>query len=248
MSELLNDMRARISTTIDRIDSIMSIITEYSGGKDPSSLKARFDNELESITAGELAYAKQLMSKLVISGNKPHQGTEKLIDLFNSNLKASNPIGLTSGHPIHNYMAENREIMKLAQNLLGPRTDLAETYEQLIKVNMHYTRKENYLFPYFEQYGFDNPNQVMWTTHDEIRKSTKMCQFLFNSGNLEDLAEVEPIMLRALQKMISEEELVLFPTALEMFSVDDWTEISAAEGEIGFCFIKIPEPWKPAVE
>jgi len=145
-------------------------------------------------------------------------------------------------------MAENREILKLVQNLLGPRNDLAETFKKLLQVNLHYSRKENCLFPHFEQYGINTPTTIMWNIHNEIRKSIKMCQYLFNSGLLEELAEIEPKMLEDLQTMIDKEELVLFPTALEIFSAEDWQEISAVEGEIGFCFIEIPEPWKQTVE
>ncbi|MCP4145005.1 MAG: DUF438 domain-containing protein [bacterium] len=194
-----------------------------------------------SVGAGEFSYAAQLMNKHNFSDQQLQHNIEELIDIFSAGLEPNKPVRLASGHPINNFMAENQELMKLAQNLLGPRENLAETYEKLLQVNIHYTRKESLLFPYFERYGFDKPSTVMWDVHNEIRKSVKMCQYLLNSGNLEELAEIEPKMLEDLQSMVTKEELILFPTALEMLSDDDWIEISAAEGEIGFCLIQIPE-------
>ena len=52
------------------------------------------------------------------------------------------------------------------------------TYERLLKVDVHYTRLGNQLFPLLESKGFDKPSKVMWTLHDDIRKAIKGCRKL----------------------------------------------------------------------
>ena len=248
MSEFLNDMSSKINTSASRVDAIMRTVTDFFAGTEPSTLKARFEAELGSITAGEFAYAEQLMDKYGFTDDQLHSNIEDLINIFRSGLEAGGSTGLSAGHPIDNYIAENLEIIKLAKNLLGPRENLEETYEKLLQVDLHYTRKENQLFPVFEKYGFDKPSKLMWTIHDDIRKAIKMCHQLFNADNMDKLAELEPKMLQGLQGMVFKEEKILFPTALEMFSESDWVKMSAGDAEIGFCFIGTPEPWTPSIE
>ncbi len=243
MSEFLNDMSSRINTSTTRVDAIMRTVTDFFDGVEPSTLAARFAAELGSITASEFAYAEQLMDKYGFSDDQLHNKIEDLINIFKAGLEAGGSTGISAGHPVDNYIAENKEIMKLAQNLLGPRENLAETFDKLLQVDLHYTRKENQLFPVFEKYGFDKPSKLMWTIHDEIRKAIKMCHQLFTAGDMEKLAALEPKMLKGLQGMVFKEEKILFPTALEMFDNSDWIKMSEGDAEIGFCFIETPEPW-----
>jgi DUF438 domain-containing protein len=44
---------------------------------------------------------------------------------------------------------------------------------ELEKVNIHYTRKENQLFPLLEKHGVTAPSKVMWSIHDDIRGLVK---------------------------------------------------------------------------
>lgn len=43
--------------------------------------------------------------------------------------------------------------------------------------------------------------------------------------------------------MISKEEMVLYPTSLQLLDVAAWTEIRRGESEIGYCLIDPPAPW-----
>ncbi len=43
MSELLNDMSCKINTSTDRVDCLVSIITDFFDGAEPSALKTRFE-------------------------------------------------------------------------------------------------------------------------------------------------------------------------------------------------------------
>ncbi len=59
---------------------------------------------------------------------------------------------------------------------------LGELIEQLSEINIHYTRKENQLFPMLEAHHFTGPSQVMWSIHDDIRAHIKQTREAFAGG------------------------------------------------------------------
>ncbi len=77
----------------------------------------------------------------------------------------------------HTYQEENKRIGELAQRWSDlcretepsdgsdPAPALRAALDELAKINLHYTRKENQLFPYLEKHGFTGPSQVMWALH-----------------------------------------------------------------------------------
>jgi DUF438 domain-containing protein len=50
---------------------------------------------------------------------------------------------------------------------------LAEDLAELVRIDIHYTRKEHLFFPYMEQHGITAPPKVMWAVDDEIRNLVK---------------------------------------------------------------------------
>jgi len=119
-------------------------------------------------------------------------------------------------------------------------------------VDKHYRRKENLLFPYFEKNNMPGPPAVMWGKHDETRETLKL--------TLDGLQQIESIGLReaqaynelavlaaveSVEDMIYKEEKILFPTAMDLLTEQDWYEIYLQSEEIGYC-IYVPEfEWKP---
>jgi DUF438 domain-containing protein len=83
------------------------------------------------------------------------------------------------GHPIHTFMAENRELeqrlsawdaLMATQDLAAAEPAILALLDDLAKVEIHYQRKENQLFPWLEKKHFNGPSTVMWGVHGEARK------------------------------------------------------------------------------
>ena len=79
------------------------------------------------------------------------------------------------GHPIHTYLVETDLIhMLIAElNALDPKEEFQPFYNvfnQLATVEKRFERKENQLFPFLEQKGWNGPSQNMWSFHDTIRE------------------------------------------------------------------------------
>lgn len=51
------------------------------------------------------------------------------------------------------------------------------------EIDIHYSRKENQLFPMLEAHHFTGPSQVMWSLHDDIRGMLKQAKDAFSSRN-----------------------------------------------------------------
>jgi len=164
---------------------------------------------------------------------------------------------IPAGHPIDVYMNENKQILKKANKLNNEIRKISDSSKQvkwlnlttLIKefraIDLHYTRKENQLFPYLEKKGITGPSQVMWAIHDEIREDIKNLLRYSESHNVDKLKRVSSGAIRKIIEMVRKEELILFPMALESLTDEEWYEVKKGENEIGFSFLKdIPE-WKP---
>ena len=73
---------------------------------------------------------------------------------------------LPDGHPVRVYLEENQLIRELIDNINN--VNIQENYEffkalfkKLCRVEKHFARKENQLFPYLEKYGWTSPSQNM---------------------------------------------------------------------------------------
>lgn len=81
---------------------------------------------------------------------------------------------LPEGHPVKAYLEENALVRTLVQQIIE--VDVSNDFEhfytifnQLARVEKHFTRKENQLFPYLEKHGWTGLSQDMVAFHDKIR-------------------------------------------------------------------------------
>ena len=100
---------------------------------------------------------------------------------------------------------------------------------RLAKIDIHYVRKENQLFPFLEKHDISGPSQVMWGIHDEIRAMIKDVSEAVGQDDAAKVAEKAPALSRAVIEMIYKENTILFPMALDALSEDEWIEIQSLE-------------------
>ena len=97
--------------------------------------------------------------------------------------------------------------------------DFQEAYNlfnQISRVEIRYTRKENQLFPYLEKRGWFGPSQGMWRFHDENRKLIKEARERIESRNLANIDQALKAMTDEILRLAQIEELRLFPMALDL--------------------------------
>jgi len=234
-----------LKTTHQRVNAILKIVMDALQGAPSEELAKRVSSDLGDVTAPEFTHAVQTLSTQGISDDDYYRNIDKVIEIFAASLSRGALPNLPEGHPITTDLAENQQILGLLDNLEGERRDVADTYEKLRQVNLHYARKENQLFPLLERKGLDKPTTIMWRLHNSIRQAIKGCQLLFRKGKTEKLTKMEPKMLQSLTSMVFKEEKILLPSALQLLTEEEWAEIARGAKEIGFCLIAPPPPWQP---
>lgn len=249
-------METHLSVSKPRIDAVVAIITDFFGGKELSELKKRFEETLDGkITPGEFALAEQKIKDYGVSDAQLKERLEDLIHIFKSSFEKVNVQDLDEGHPIDTFIKENAAIKTLLKELRekDSTTDIKnvdagwwnDAYEKIKQIHIHYLRKENQLFPYLEQKGFDKPSTVMWALHDDVRNLIKYYDKLREEKNYEEMFATQEMLFTSIDDMIFKEDKILWPTALDLLTQDEWVEIRRGEDEVGYCLIDTPPMWNP---
>ncbi|MBC7186053.1 MAG: DUF438 domain-containing protein [Calditrichaeota bacterium] len=247
-----------VTDPAQRIEMLKAIIADLHEGRDVATARQRFRELIKDVEPSEIAAMEQ---KLIAEG-MPEAEVRRLCDVhvevFKEALERHELPGAPPGHPVHTFMQENRAIEGLlqqvreltAQPTLPPEAlaRLAAVVGELRKVDLHYLRKENQLFPLLERHDVSGPSQVMWAIHDDIRAQLKRCAQLLEGGNTAEAIAVLAHASQEIADMVYKEEHILFPLALELLAPEEWARVKSGEEEIGFAWIAPPPPWEPKAE
>lgn len=259
MSELINNSQSRK-------DKLKSLILKLHNGETQESVRNELLLSLSQIPYGEVVEVEQ---ELIAEG-LPEEEILDLCDAHSSvlegrvDLSALKPV--PDGHPVDVFRKENEEIRNVTNAIFALISDILHSssesvreqviklrglYNNLYDVDKHYQRKEYLLFPYLEKLEITGPPKVMWGKHDEIRELIKGSIEVLQVDSLtrEELEAAAEMVLkpavRSAQEMITKEEEILFPMALDTLNESDWYEISRQSIEIGFCLYDPPVDWRP---
>jgi len=258
-------MSEHINNSERRKELLKNVIRQLHEGKTVDEVKAEFAALLEEVGPVEIAQIEQAL----IEEGFPEMEIKRLCDVhvavFRESLDRQPPPESLPGHPVHTFRAENEAAAKVldeleaaVEALKAAPTDpdrLREARERLQEMrafDRHYRRKEDLLFPYLERKGFSGPSAVMWAIHDDIRGGWKALDALLEVGPGDDpedfrdrIGGVFEPMATAIREMFYKEENILFPTALEMLTEEEWLAIRAQEPEIGYAYVEPGDRWPP---
>jgi DUF438 domain-containing protein len=235
----------------EKIEGLKDVISALHDGASVDDVRAKFTEVIAGASGPEIAEMEQQL----IAEGLPVEEVQRLCDVhvgaFKGALDEQDEVEVPPGHPVHTYMKANEKIAELANKLAGVTRDLGsaaggaskEALEQARKlvedlsgVDLHYTRKENQLFPFLEKHGISGPSKVMWGVHDEIRGALKNAREATARGDVAELAKAGPRLARDLAEMIYKENKILFPMAMQALTPDEWNEVRKGEDELGYAF------------
>jgi hypothetical protein len=262
-------MNQHIDDQSGRKEALKQIIRQLHEGRSVEEVTDEFAALLEDIGAMDIAEIEQEL----IDEGMPETEIQRLCDVhvavFRQSLEAQESPGTVPGHPVYTFLAENaaagrvlnalEEALEALKAKPGPeRLERARAQlRELQRYEKHYVRKENILFPYLERRGFSGPSSVMWGIHDEIRQSWKQLEALLSEGPEtlatraqsagfgERIDEIFQPMATAIRDMFYKEENILYPTALEKLSGDEWWEIRVQSADLGYCYVTPGDQWPP---
>ncbi len=256
-------MSENINNREHRKKVIKDIIKQLHAGKSVEDVKEEFSKTFEGVSASEITEVENAL----ISEGLPVSEVQKLCDVHASVFKGSiedihrsEDQSEIPGHPANVVKRENKVIETFINDNIKPIISKLFKEEFLYKfiakieelyelVDLHYTKKENLLFPYMEKYGITAPAQVMWGVDDEIRNEIK--EILKNTDKKD--IEVEKLKEQAVKtsekiiEMIFKEENIMLPMLLDNLSQDEWETVYEESDEIGYIVKNIPT-WEPSEE
>ena len=239
-----------------KLEEIMTILNN---GGDADELVENFLKEVDSITAKEITEVAQALEDRGIFSNQCHHVhvEQKLFDLINNKVEGGGIDSFPAGHPINSYLEENKlikvlaersvELMQNENSFSELKSDWLLIAKQYLSIIIHYTRKENQLFPFLEKKGFSHPSTVMWSVHDRIRELVKQFSGAVKDNNENVARNILQHLSREAFEMTMKEEKILLPTADRLLDENDWEQIRLGEDEIGWMIPDPPKAWKEGV-
>ncbi|MCI0512697.1 DUF438 domain-containing protein [candidate division KSB1 bacterium] len=261
-------MSELIDNATKRKDLLKHLILQIHQGQAPEAVRKQLIRLLGQVPYHEVVEVEQTL----IQEGLPAEEVIKLCDLHSAALKGvidqSGAVVAPPGHPVHTFREENlalaREINLLTQlyqqvtarqpetSVTDLVTEIRTHFNALMDVEKHYQRKEHLLFPFLEKHGVTGPPKVMWGKHDATRELLKGAQETLNAATdltASEARSVIEIVLQpattAIDEMITKEQEILFPMALDTLTETEWFEIYQQSPEIGFCLYDPPTPWQP---
>lgn len=250
-------MSQEINNRERRKEAIKDMLRQLHEGKSVEEVQAVFREAFDGVAASEISDAEQAL----ISEGLPVSEVQRLCDVHSAVFKGSieeihapADASRLPGHPAHTLRLENEAIQKqiderirpllarVSAGLTAPRSLLPQL-GALLTIDLHYSRKENLLFPYLEQHGVTAPPKVMWGVDDEIRALLKESAHLAAAGDKAVAAKLVEALTRV-EEMIFKEENILIPMLLDTLTDEEWTVVARESGEIGYCLIDPPPAWQ----
>jgi DUF438 domain-containing protein len=262
MSEIINNRQ-------QRIEIMKGLIRQLHSGTAEERVRAQLETLLDEADYSDVFR----MEVQLVQEGIPAESIQRLCDTHTRVLKKHLDLQETPetvpGHPVHTFVQENRALtrttgqIRLAlQSLEGmtgdadvmPRMrDVQHLLNDLMDVDKHYRRKENLLFPYFEKNDLPGPPAVMWGKDDEVRELLRATIDALQQTDAMTADEalayavftIRPAV-EGIDDMIYKEEKILFPTALDLLTEQDWYEIYLQSDEYGYCLYAPEFEWTPA--
>ena len=239
--------------------ALKEIIKALHAGEDMAVLKQRFSQLISGVEAVEIAKMEQALMDEGLPAEEIKRLCDVHVEIFKEALEEQDRPEPPLGHPIHTFMKENRvseKIMSETSMLMGrighpPRLEtfqenrqaLGSLIERLSEIDIHYTRKENQLFPMLEAHHFTGPSQVMWSIHDDIRAGFKRTREAFAESDPQGTITPLKEAIQAIRDMIYKEEHILYPASLDMLSDQEWIKVKEGEADIGFAWVVPDTGW-----
>ncbi|WP_109852940.1 DUF438 domain-containing protein [Aquimarina sp. AU58] len=159
---------------------------------------------------------------------------------------------LPEGHPVKVYYQESELIQELLSELYEADAivdfqQYFNIFNQLTTIEKRFARKENQLFPYLEKHGWNGPSRGMWSFHDNLRDQIRLLNTHNAERNTTKIIENLPYLIEGIKRLLTIEDMRLFPIAMQILSEEDWKEFYEGDEEMGWMLSQKPKPY-PAIE
>jgi len=244
--EKSSQMKKHLRLNDERIQLLLDIkVKVFKGELSYAEAKKLVNQSFDSITPEEFAYGEQYMLNHGISDEHMTNHMDEVIDIFADVLHKSE-LNLPKGHSIRSYIDEAKALelllLKMENQLKQKfiKNQWLELYKKLSQINIHFSRKQNQLFSILEQKGFDRPSKVMWTFDNNVRDAIKNAFTLLREDNDKAFIAAQKRVIELVRDILDKENAILYPTALQLISEEEFAAMRSGDDEIGYCLIDTP--------
>ena len=229
---------------LDKMQAVLDIETRYVTGKITlEEGRKEVAERVGKIRPFHLAFIEQTLIEHTDEECIRENMAQK-IQLFEGYMDYSRP-DVPEDHPLSRYYQENEEMKRLllaVEDLVQYpviKNQWLELFDQIRKYPIHYSRKQNQLYPLLEQKGFDRPTTTMWTFDDMVRDNIRDAYNLLEAGNEEEFIKSCNKLIFYGRDLMEKEETILYPTSCAMISEEEFAQMKAGDHEIGYAYLNI---------
>lgn len=247
-----------------RLQDLLAFSMGMMNGENAKMLIEKYQDAIDNVTPHDMLSLEDKQMQMGMSPDIIKKDVEKIINVFSKSLESYQWEKPKEGTFLYYLMLENEafrfklnQIKKIIRSYKGReashfqelKAELLPRFVEFYPFDYHYIKKENILFPYLEEV-WDNyrPLKVMWSLHDDIRRTLKELIGLLED-NATQWTAFNPILGKYYSlvfRMIQKEDIIIFPVATETVSKESWHEMHLQSFEYPFPFIEMPE--KPTGE
>lgn len=233
-----------------RNEKLIIYIKELSSKGNGKELYEKYKEEIEKVTPRDAFVIFNYLIDEGMSIDRVLKNLDKVINVFYKNLKEykwkkpeidsfSNYL-IKENEALIKIMEEMKEIIKNKSDWFIDKK-FNQLFNEVKDFHVHYTKKENILFPIMEKKNKDfNGLKIMWALHDEGRKSIKEFNKLLLEKEYKDINEAVGKLFFVLYGLVQKEELILFPVVSEMISSEEEKEMLEQSLEYDYFIIEKP--------
>lgn len=239
-----------------KLKELLKKVTLDTDEKQLQKLKEQFKETIKDANPLIIAQAE---GELIKEGGKLEdlmKACDIHLELFKDVIRNPN-LKVPDWHPVKNFQNDHRNILDLMEKLIEEIKELKKfnniedtrsnieiiekIANKLMEAENHNIRQENTLFPVLEKKGIEQPPAIMWHEHTEMKEQKKeLLKLLKTKENLnyeEFVLKLELIAKYLLEKFGShtqKEENILYVTALNVITDDEWKEIKEECDTLGY--------------
>ncbi|MDO5715560.1 MAG: PAS domain-containing protein [Tissierellia bacterium] len=208
--------------------------------------RSQMAEKVISLTPSEIAYIEQTLKEFE-EDECEKEDIQTMLAIF-EDVMTKEDYHLDKDHPISCYLRENEALEKILKEMEDLvqypmiKNQWLEIYERLDQFKIHLSRKQNQLYSILEQKGFDRPTTTMWTLDNFVRDEINDAYQLLKEGKEEEFINIQETLIADIRDLMDKENTVLYPTSLDMITLEEFEDMKSGDGEIGFAWIDVEEP------
>lgn len=258
-------MSEYIDNSKKRVDDLLAFSLGIMNGEDGKLLIEKYQEAIENITPHDMLKLEDRQIQIGISPAEIKKDVEKVINVFFkglNNYKWSQP---EEGTFLFYLILENEaftfklnQVKKILRNYNGReesnfhelKRELLPRFIEFQSFDPHYIKKENILFPYLEEiWESYRPLKVMWSLHDDIRKTLKTVIDILEDENSgwKSFNTILGKYYSLVFRMIQKENIIIYPVASETVSKEAWQQMHLQSFDYPFPFIEAPQKPKDEI-